>query len=425
MTAAPVGRTGTAPAPAVPSARGLPERALVRALRLEAAPGELRLVRGGRVLQRLTVGPTAQVAAARSLGGPLLGDVAPGSLGAVDLAAPDGAVVVRLPVRDWVPEAEELTRPADALRRSGLPALLEHAGLGLRPVPPSEFAAAVEQRPRRWPSPARVPVAYTVLRSAAIAVATVTLVLAFPGAAPRWLAWTAVIGLLASTVVAGALWLVALGRDRAPRDDVPTLLPHPAGPVSRRFLRRARLRVEPAAVVVVDALGRERRLPRGGPFGVTSAVVVRVGTPAAQLELRTDDGLPRATLPVAHWCAGEPGRRALARVCAEAGLTLDEQGPPADRPPAEQEVARAVFSPPDRARARSRTWPSGVPGEAAVWQSALFAALLVVCGFGSHPIPRAAQLVAAATLALALLPHLVRLLVRRCWLDVPVAPRGR
>ena len=52
---------------------------------------------------------------------------------------------------------------------------------------------------------------------------------------------------------------------------------------------------------MVDGLGRERRLPRGGPRGVTTAAVVRPGTPSAQLELRTADGTPRATLPWPVW----------------------------------------------------------------------------------------------------------------------------
>lgn len=422
MTPPPVG-TRTSPRPAVLSARGLPDRARLRSLRLVASPGELRLVRGSRVVRRVSVGPGADVAEARHLGGPLLRDVAPGSLGAVDLVGPGGSVVARLALRDWVPEAEELTRPAEGLRRSGLVPLLEHAGLPLRPVPPSEFGAALRRRPPTWPRPARLPVAYTVLRSVAIALAVVAILLAFPGRAPGALVRAAVAALLASTGAALALWARGWARDRPPRDAVPTLRPRPDAPVPRRFLRSARLRLEPGTAVVVDALGRERRLDRVGPLGVVSAVVVRPGTPTAAVELRTADGTPRATLPERYW--GAAGSERLARVCAEAGLGLDRSGAPADRPPAEEEAARLVFTPPDRMRVRSTTWPHGLPGQAAVWQTALLSALLAVCGFGPHPIDRAPQWGAAVTLVLALGPHLVRLLVRRCWLDAPAVPRGR
>jgi hypothetical protein len=92
--------------------------------------------------------------------------------------------VVRLDLRDWVPEAEELTRPAEALRRSGLVPLLRHAGLPLRPVPPSGLAEAVRAAPPQLLPLTGMPLPYTVLRSLAIVVAAGALIWAVVGRPP-------------------------------------------------------------------------------------------------------------------------------------------------------------------------------------------------------------------------------------------------
>ena len=154
------------PEPARPSAAGPPQRTRVRDTRLEAAPGRLSLTRGGRLVRSLTVGADGDVATAAHLGGPVLADVAPHSLGAVDLLAPDGSRVARIELGDWVPEADELTRHREALGRSGVAELLEQAGIPVRPVPPSELAAAVTASPPQLTPWRRLPLAYTVLRSA-------------------------------------------------------------------------------------------------------------------------------------------------------------------------------------------------------------------------------------------------------------------
>jgi hypothetical protein len=411
-------RTG-APWPAWPSARPWPGRALVRDVRLVAEPGRLVLVRAGRPVRTLTVGPGAEVEQAVHLGGPLLKDVAPMSLGAIDLLAADGRRVARLDLRDWVPEALELSRAGEALRRSGLRPLLEHAGLALRPIAPSEFAAAVDALPDSLLPGGRLPWAYTVLRSAAIVLAVVTVLVArATQEAPGWLSLTAALTLLASTGTALALWVVAGLRDRAGRASGPVLVPRFSAPVTRRFLRTARLRLEPEAVVVVDALGRERRLPRTGPEAVTSVAVVRSGTARAQVELRSNSGLARATLPADRWIGA--GTSELVEACAAAGLPLDTVAAPASRPAVEEEAARAVFSVPDRSLVQRATWPSGVPGPAAVWQTTIFAVLLLIAGIAEEP-PAGVRVLLGVTVALALGPHLVRLAVRR-WLDREVRP---
>jgi hypothetical protein len=51
--------------------RGLPDRTTVRAVALHAEPGELAVTRGGRELQRLRIGPGADVEQALHLGGPV------------------------------------------------------------------------------------------------------------------------------------------------------------------------------------------------------------------------------------------------------------------------------------------------------------------------------------------------------------------
>ena len=410
--------TGT-PWPALPGARPWPDRALVRETRLVAEPGRLVVTRAGRPVRVLTVGPGAEVAEAVHLGGTRLRNVARMSLGAVDLLAADGRRVARLDLRDWVPEALELTRSGEALRRSGLLALLEHAGLGLRPVTAAEFPAALDAWTRSLLPTRRLPWAYTVLRSTAVVLAAVLLMtpLATPEP-PAWLWLAGTLGLLLSTVTALGLWAVAAVENRPVAAEGPVLTPEPAVPVTRRFLRTARLRLEPEVVVVVDALGRERRLPRTGPAAVTSVAVVRAGTTPAQVELRTDDGAPRATLPADCWSGR--GTAALQEACAAAGLPLDRNAAPSRRPSVEEQAGRAVFSPPHPSVVRAMTWPAGVPGAAAVWQTTIFTVLVLVATLGLDP-PDGVRGLLGATLALALGPHLVRLLVRRR-LDAEVRP---
>jgi hypothetical protein len=224
--------------------------------------------------------------------------------------------------------------------------------------------------------------------------------------------------LLASTVAALALWISALVRDRAGDGGAHEVGPHPSVPVTRRFRRTARLRLGPDAVVVIDAFGRERRLPRDGRMAVTTVAVVRQGTPTAQVELRTAAGVPRATLPWDFWFGGEGGEAALVRACAAARLPLERRAAPAQRPRLEEEAARAVFSPPDRQQVARSTWPHGLPGQAAVWQTVPLAGFLLLYATLGDP-PAVTWLLLAATLGLALVPHLLRLAARRLWLDVP------
>ncbi|SDF22029.1 hypothetical protein SAMN05660662_1399 [Blastococcus aurantiacus] len=416
------GRVTLVPEPARPAARGIPQRDVVRRVRLVAGPQRLALVRDGRVLREFAVGAEGDVTTAAHLGGPLLADVAPHSLGAVDLLAPDGSRVARIDLRDWVPEAEELTRPREALERSGVPDLLDQAGIPLRPVPPSELVAALTASPPLLTPWRRLPVAYTVLRSAAAVLAVVALLWAILGDEPPVSLWTAAAsGLLLSTLAAAGLWAFGLlaGRDRG--TGAPALRPLPAVPSTRRFRRTAQLRLEPEDVVVVDGLGRERRLPRGGSRGVTSAAVVRPGTATAQLELRTADGTPRATLPWALWFGADGADAALERACADAGLLLDRSAAPARRPQDEEHLARGIHSPPGRATVAAATWPSGLPGQAAVWQTAAFAAFLLMYGFLVDDGP-AVTVALLATLVLTAGVQWGRLLWRRLVLDRPGGP---
>jgi hypothetical protein len=270
-----------------------------------------------------------------------------------------------------------------------------------------------------------VPWAFTILRAVAVCLVFVTLVLVATGRAPSALGWVAAGGLAASTSYALGLWLLAVARGRAPRTVVAGLRPHPGVPVTRRFARCCRVRVEPTALVLVDAFGHERRLPRTGPSGVRKVAVVRGGTSAAQVEFRTGTDVPRATLPWDPWFSAPDGAGALDQLCAAAELPIDRHASPAARPRAEEAAAREVYSPPARTRVQESTWPRGLPGQAAVWQSAAFSAFLVLAGLGTHPIPRGAQLLAGAVLLVTVGAHLVRLALRRLWFDVPVAPHGR
>ena len=417
--AAAMNRGADPPEPARPAAASLGQRAQVRATRLEAAPGRLVLTRDGRPVQSFTVGPGGDVATAAHLGGPVFADVAPHSLGAVDLLAPDGSRVARIELRDWVPEADELTRHREALGRSGVAELLEQAGIPVRAVPPSELAAAVSASPPLLTPWRRLPLAYTVLRSAAAVVAVVALIWAILGDEPPVGLWTAAaLGLLLSTLVAAGLWAAALLTGRDPGAGAPTMRPQPSVPATRRFRRTAQLRLEAEDVVVVDGLGRERRLPRGGSRGVTNAAVVRPGTPSAQLELRTADGTPRATLPWPFWFGADGADAALERACVDAGLRLDRSAVPARRPQEEEQLARGLHSPPGPATVSAFTWPPGLPGQAAVWQTAPFAAFLLLYGFlVDHPPVGTIALVVTLVLTAGL--QWGRLLWRRLVLDRP------
>lgn len=410
----------TGPLPALlPGTVGLPHRAALRDARFEGAPGRLTLTRAGRELRSFSVGPGQDVEQAEHLGGPRLLELDPTSLGAVDLVAPDGARVARLDLREWAPEAEELSRPKEALDRSGVVDVLQQAGLPLRPVPPSELAEVMRTRVPSILPFRRMPLAYTVLRSVVVVPATVTLFFAITTDVPDLLWRLSSLGLLLSTLVAAGLWAAALARDRITDGHFPVLRPHPSAPTTRRFLRTARVRVERDVVVVVDGMGRERRLPRSGALAVTTVSVVRDGTDTAQLELRTEGGIPRATLPWELWCGGDGGVAALERTCAAAGLALERRAAPARRTPEEEAQARTLFSPPPRGWVQNLTWPHGLPGQAAVWQTAGMAGLLLLYSIAQQ-LPTGTRAVLAVTLLLALGPHLARLVARR-WLDREVS----
>lgn len=405
-----------------PAAFGLPNRSLVREVRLSAQPGELLVLRAGQVVRRVTVGPGQQVESAVHVGGPLVREKAAAFLGAIDLHAPGGERVARLDLREWVPEADDLLRPDEALRRSGIKPLLERAGLPLRPI----SAGAVDEALRAsWVriAPLRgLPRTYTVLRSVAIAVAVTTAVVGITTDVPPVLFVASWIGLLASTLAALGLWLLATATNRVVDGGHPVFRPHPGVPVTRRFLRGARLRIEPDEVVLLDALGRERRLPRAGRLAVTHAAVVREGTPSAQVELRTSNGTPRATLPWAEWCGGAGGREALEAVCATAGLPIERGASPAARPAAEEQLAREAYGSPSRRKvAGHTTFPQGLPGPAAVWQTAVFAQILLIGTFGRES-PVGTRWMLGLVLVLTVGVHVVRGLVGARWLDRSVPP---
>ena len=404
-----------------PGTLGLPNRATTRDVALHAEPGALVLSRAGRELRRLRAGPGADVEQALYIGGPLLADVAPHLLGAIDLVGTDGARLARLDLRDWVPEAAELTSSDEALRRSGLEPLLNDAGLPLRPLPASGLMDALHAAVPPLLPLARMPRAYTVLRSLAVAVAAVAVIVAqsWWWYVPDLLWQLGSFGMLLSTLAALGLWLAAVVRDRIVDGDHPVLRPHPSAPATRRFRRLARLRVEPDVVVLVDGLGRERRLPRHGPLAVTTVAVVRDGTDLAQVELRTATGIPRATLPWGQWFGGAGGDAALAQTCAAGGLALKRGRAPARRPLVEEQRARTVFSSYDRGSVADATWPHGLPGAAAVWQTAGLTLLLIIDSV-PYEMPAATRPALVATMALALVPHLGRLIAGRLWLDVPV-----
>ena len=400
------------------SARGLPGLPDVRTTALRAEPGAVVLEHAGAV-RRLEVGGSG-VTEAVHVAGPELVKVAPDTVGAVDLQGAQG-LLLRLDLRDWLPEHGEVVGAEEALRRSGVREVLEQAGLALRPVRRHELVDAVgrDPGPSRVPAPPRLPLAFTVVRSLAVVVAVGCLLTTF--ALQDDAAVALVVGALALLVSAVHAVALRVGPALRARVGAPAplaeLRPRPGGPTTARFRRTARLQRHPRDVVVVDDLGRERWLPVDGPLGVTTLAVVRSGTPAAQVEVRAGDGTPRATLREQDWCAGPDGEQALRSFAEQAGLALETAAAPARRRADEEERARAAFGVHPLAEVRRvLDHADGLPGQAASVQTPLFT-LLLLLGAVSLDGAEAALPVLAAVLVLTVGVTAVRGLLRRAWLD--------
>ena len=397
------------------SAQRFPDRHAVRRARLTGIDGALVVADPDGRERRLPVGPTG-VTRAVHVTGPELAAMHPPSLGAVDLHMANGTRAYRLLVDRWVPEADELTDPGEALRRSELREVLGMAGLQLGTIRGSAARDALgDGTAAPLVSMPALPLWFTVLRSLAVVfVVGVLMTVVLTDSGGR--ALTAAAGaLLVSTLASSVLWLRALRRDRVPPATGPALRPRPAGQATRRFVRTAELRAEPDDVVVIDGIGTERWLPRRGPLGVRQLAVVRAGTATAAVEVRAADGTPRATLPYAPWFGGDGGAEALEELARAGGLELVPDARGTRRVGPEYEAARRAFAPRRRKEVSALlTYPPGVPGAAAFQQTGIFAAILLIGG--EDVLGRA---LAAASLALSGGVMLGRGALRALWLDRP------
>lgn len=207
---------------------------------------------------------------------------------------------------------------------------------------------------------------------------------------------------LAQPLLAGALmaraWWLDRGSGRPLRAPAAALAPHPARPVTRRFLRIASLRLLPADLVVTDADGAERWLPRSGPVAVTALARITVRGRPDRLELRTAEGRPRAVLPWHDWFGGPGGEQELAGFANAAGLPVT--GAEGKHLPEDEETVwpyrRPWWSASRRPVSSYPQW-TGLPGEASL-VLAVIAGISTAIDAASFA-PAAVMAIAAALLA--------------------------
>lgn len=331
-----------------PAARGFPEVDVVRRARLVAQEGSLvfRDALGRR--RTWSGGPHGELVDALyvDLGTLCASDpsvrfdevLGESRLGFVDLRTRDETSVLRIPLEAWTPEARDGVTSADALRRSGVAALLTALRLPVRHVRRVEDAAfrpvldEVLRRPHRPRvtrlDPGRgVGLHWLVLRLLCVLPVVVGLLLgtAIPDQSGVWFLCAGVFLALCGAL---DLWRYAVNirRDRRSTSVLTpeAVLPaHPGVPVPAAFVDRACLRLEEDDIVVVDQLGTERWLPRSGPDAVREIAVVHATGFPQRVELRTVHGLRRAVLPWDSWFAGPCGMEDLQAWGERAGLVVD------------------------------------------------------------------------------------------------------
>jgi hypothetical protein len=367
-------------------------------------------------------------------------------LGSLDLIGGDGQVIARFPRLSWQPESlldesvHQAGEAADDLAAfaaaTGLPVSRDSGHHGAAPQQPAGRRRG--RTPGGGPAVtyrAALPAWFLTARAAAAAAAAGLLIALAFGASRGLAAHAAVTGtyqalalacaaaVLAQPLLAGVLFARAWQLDRASARALPApsaaLSPHPAGEVSRRFLRTASLRLFPGDLVATEEGGEERWLPRSGPTGVTALVRVMVRGRPDRLELRTADGRPRAVLPWHDWFAGAGGEQALAGFAAAAGMPLTSaDGKHIGSGEATVWQYRPLRFSSAAAAARYFRW-RGLPGAASLGLPVVFGIFTAIIGAASP----AALAMAMAAVLLAAGPWAARLLARRR-LGRPVPPGG-
>ena len=326
-----------------------PRRDVVRRQRLLAEDGCLVFV-GESGVRSWTAGPDGEIVDA------VVADhrwfAEQGIPGLLQLRSRPGDVVASVPLALWTPDVDD--RPmgldhllaasglGDVLQQLGVPVRTSRSGgrAGERDVPDlGTVLAPIGADPSQmWFQP-------RLLALALVAIALVGTILS-GDARVSWLLAATVV--LAALVDQGPRWL-ASRRERlsALSGVLAELTPNPAVAVPRGFLR-SRVRVTPDAIVLENAHGQERWLPRHGTHGVTALALVGEGVGeegAATVEFRTSRDHARAVLQYVEWF-GHGGRAQLEDFAARAGLVLTTRPRPPSRPAAPTAFAATAAAAP-------------------------------------------------------------------------------
>ncbi|MFD4985925.1 hypothetical protein [Streptomyces sp. NPDC058374] len=252
-------------------------------------------------------------------------------VGEVRFLDPAGRPVARLPINRWLSPGGRRLPIEEQVRRSGVYALLEAAGIPVEPASQADRAAPRESWWRELllaldPGPT-LPWWYQALRVVAGCVwfLAFSVVLFSDTALPGWVllaAVTAFVAPVARLVIRG---VTALRNRSAARLDPPPLIevspcPGPPDPgaehtvPTRRFTSRAALRVYPGELSVVDPYGADVRRPLNGPAAPRALirVVAADGTPVG-VHLRYASGADEPVVAWADWFGGPGGDQAWHR----------------------------------------------------------------------------------------------------------------
>ncbi|MFF8868661.1 hypothetical protein [Streptomyces massasporeus] len=194
-------------------------------------------------------------------------------------------------------------------------------------------------------------------------------------------------------------------------------------------MRKASVRVLPNEVALTNTLGEERWLGRASGHGMARLVrVVAPGTgePLA-VEFQDRHGEERALLPWKHWFAGRQGLDRWAELVTALAVPVVDRMHPHGRTakdwwhghPLSADVRK--MSPMQAKDARKGTdWHRSVIGRNENLALVLFSAVLLA-GLFSDELPAfLAGLFSALTIAAALLPAMVSILVSRFSYDKPI-----
>jgi hypothetical protein len=198
------------------------------------------------------------------------------------------------------------------------------------------------------------------------------------------------------------------------------LTPSPAAGATRRFLRKASVRVLPDAVVLTNTLGEERWLGRAGGHGV--ARLVRLVAPATgkpvAVEMQDRNGEARVLLPWKHWFTGRQGQARWAELTTALAVPVVERkrsdGAEGGWQGHQLSADVRKMSPMAAKEARKATdWHRSVIGTNELLALPLFSAVLLT-GLFSDELPAfLAGLLSALTIVAALLPAMVSALASR------------